>query len=49
MSSLKHFACINALHRAFTLKIHTQMNVEKLPIPDSVPYVSTRNHILRYL
>ena len=29
MCSLKHFACINALHLAFILKIHTQMNVEK--------------------
>jgi hypothetical protein len=47
--SRKHFACINALHLAFILKIHTQMYVEKLPIPDSAPYVSTRNHICRYL
>jgi hypothetical protein len=30
MCSLKHFACMNALHLAFIFKIHTQMNVEKL-------------------
>lgn len=26
---IDYFACINALHLAFILKIHTQMNVEK--------------------
>lgn len=29
MCSLKHFACVNALHLAFVLKIHTGRNVEK--------------------
>ena len=34
---------------AFILKIHTQMKMEKLPIPDFCPLFSTCNHILRYL
>ena len=48
MCSLKHFACINALHLAFILKIHTQMNVEKrqyLILSLEFPF----NHILWYL
>lgn len=44
------FACISALCLAFILRIHTQMNMEKVPILDSGPphpHVSTVNPILR--
>ena len=42
--------CINALcPRIYILKIHTQMKMEKLPIPDFCPLFSICNHILRCL
>jgi hypothetical protein len=33
MCSLEQFACINAFHLAFILKIHTQINMEKRQYP----------------